>query len=206
MKNTFILSIPAVLFGILIFQNYKSESFKLNEKDISIEVLFSPEDDIKSKLINLIDNEKESIFCAAFRLTEKSIAMALLNALLRGVKIIIIVDSEGFSGMFSKVIYLFKEGIPIYVFPPINKNDLDDERKEKPLSSRNALMHNKFFLFKSQDIVFTGSYNYTRAAEEINQENVLIIKSKNIYNSYKDYFSKLSEKSTILKALELKHR
>lgn len=206
MKKVFIFSLPIIFFGIgiSILQNQKTDTIIDFRIDNEIEAFFSPEDKIKEKIINLIRNEKKAIFCAAFRLTEKNIALELISALKRGVKITIIVDSEGFSGSYSKVIYLFNEGIPIYIYPPIDRLDLyndekkDEERKDKPLSLKNALMHNKFFIFESQGVLLTGSYNYTRAAEEINQENILILKNKRILNKYKNYFIELSKKSTKL--------
>ena len=200
MKKIFIFSIPLIFFGIfvLLFQSNKTEIIKTSKEDIEIKVFFSPDDDIKSELIKLIENEKSFIFCAMFRLTEKEITKALLDATLRGIKIVALVDSEGLSGSYSKVIHLFKEGVPLYIFPSIEKSDLDEERKEKPLSQKNGLMHNKFFIFESQKTVFTGSYNFTRAAQEINQENVLIIKNEKIFNLYKNHFEKICSRSTLL--------
>lgn len=51
-------------------------------------------------------------------------------------------------------------------------------------------MHNKFAIIDSA-VVLTGSYNWTVSASNNNQENILIIESKGVVNSYQNEFIKL---------------
>jgi phosphatidylserine/phosphatidylglycerophosphate/cardiolipin synthase-like enzyme len=53
------------------------------------------------------------------------------------------------------------------------------------IDDRHAIAHNKIIII-DQETVITGSFNFTKAAEEENAENLLIIKSKELAKSYID--------------------
>ncbi len=171
----------------------------------SIEVYFSPKDNIKKILIDLINEEKIYIKMASFRFTDKDILKALLLALQRGVKLEIVTDKGCLGAAYSKILSLHKMNIPIYIFPPVYE-EIDDQKncikieflcriknikKNKKRALNTGLMHNKFFLFYSLGLVFTGSYNFTEAANSINQENALIISNESVFKKYNEYFDQL---------------
>lgn len=162
-----------------------------------IDVFFSPDDNVQQKLIELIQNETKAIWCASFRMTDKNIIQALLKAHQKGVSIIIVSDQDGISGMHNKLLYLFKEGIAIFVFPPLDEENLKQKRVRNKMLNQ-ALMHNKFFIFHHQKIVTTGSYNYTQAAHLHNQENMVTISHPPTFKKYIKQFEKLLQRSTLL--------
>ena len=152
--------------------------------------IFVPRDDARSVLIGLIDDEGEKILFAIFKLTDSDVSKALLRAKERGVKIEMVVDSGGLDTRTNQVLKLQSEGIPVYVFP---HPDLE-------LGSRFAIMHNKFFVFYSSGIaggplVWTGSFNVTKAASMYNRENVLIIQSRQLADDYAAEFEQLKRES-----------
>jgi phosphatidylserine/phosphatidylglycerophosphate/cardiolipin synthase-like enzyme len=51
-----------------------------------------------------------------------------------------------------------------------------------------------------RDTVITGSFNFTKAAEEKNAENLLIIKSKELAGIYIDNWKKHREHSELYRA------
>jgi phosphatidylserine/phosphatidylglycerophosphate/cardiolipin synthase-like enzyme len=51
-------------------------------------------------------------------------------------------------------------------------------------------MHHKFSITDDEEVL-TGSYNWTRSAEQYNQENLVVIKNDLIATCYKDEFEKL---------------
>ncbi len=57
-----------------------------------------------------------------------------------------------------------------------------------------AIAHNKIIVI-DQETVITGSFNFTRAAEERNAENLLIIKSKDLAKPYIDNWNQHKEHS-----------
>lgn len=152
--------------------NYNREKKQLTYyNDKLITPFFSPKDDIRSIIISHIDAEDEEILSAIFRLTDKDISSALLRAHQRGVKVRIIVDRDGISSIYSKVLTLFNHGVEFYINPPIR--ELEDE-------ASSGLMHHKVILFKKQNTVITGSFNYTKSAQSKNKENIIVIEKNTI--------------------------
>lgn len=168
---------------------------KKEDAQSNIVALFSPRDDIRGTLIKYIQNETIGIICAAFRLTDASITKSLQNALERKVKITFIVDREGLSAMHSKLLYFVGGGSPVYFYPPLTS--IDD-------TAHTGLMHNKILLFIGQKIVITGSFNYTKAAQDRNRENVVIIKDTGIFDQYYKELNCLIQESSLLQANQIK--
>ncbi|MBS7635541.1 DUF1669 domain-containing protein, partial [Candidatus Bathyarchaeota archaeon] len=54
-------------------------------------------------------------------------------------------------------------------------------------------MHNKVMIIDGE-IVFTGSYNWSKSAEEDNDENLVIIKSMEIAETYEEKFEEIWNK------------
>lgn len=163
------------------------ERVLLNGEHKVLKSLFAPDDDIKTVLLNLIKAEKESIQVAIYWKTQKDIADALIDAYERGVKVEIIADRSYGSDRFSKIPYLANNKIPVWVF----QTDL----------KTNALMHNKFVIFKNilgRPIVWTGSYNFTNRANDSNQENVIILEDKSIVESFCEQFTKIKKRSVLI--------
>lgn len=163
---------------------------KCKKKTEEITVLFSPRDDIRNTIIQYIQNEKIGIICAAFRLTDTAITKSLQNALDKKIKITFIIDREGLSSMHSKLLYFVGKNAPIYFYPPLGNID-------NPTIS--GLMHNKIMLFISQKIIITGSFNYTKSAQDRNKENIVIIKNNDyVFNKYLEELQLLMKESTLL--------
>jgi phosphatidylserine/phosphatidylglycerophosphate/cardiolipin synthase-like enzyme len=57
------------------------------------------------------------------------------------------------------------------------------------IDARHAIAHNKIMII-DRSTVITGSFNFTRAAEEKNAENILIVKSKELAGIYIDKWKK----------------
>ena len=62
------------------------------------------------------------------------------------------------------------------------------------IDSSHAIAHNKVMVIDREKVI-TGSFNFTRAAEERNAENVLIIMSKELASVYIDNWMKHKEHS-----------
>lgn len=165
----------------------KKEVFPLTADGRISTVLFAPDQKICKKLVALIDHEKESIYIAAFMITDKRIAAALCRAHKRGVRVEVVVDPGCVQDRSNKIAMLYEEHIPIYIYYPQSKGLI------------RSLMHNKFVLFGNtiynRSIVWTGSANFTCKADEINQENVVIIDDKNVYKRFAEQFNILKQRS-----------
>ena len=148
------------------------------------EALFSCQDNVQQALIEAIKDETKQIKIAIFNFTSKEIAQALLKAKRRGIDIQIITDESSAKEKYSKIPLLFNRGMPIHIF-----------------QGKSGKMHNKFAIFS--DKLWTGSFNFTKSAQKINQENVVIIYETNIRKKYESQFQKLRNKSGRLKQLPI---
>jgi len=119
-----------------------------------IKIFFSPKGGASEEIIRQIDNAESYIDIAMYSFTYELIAEAVIRAKNRGVEIRILMDKQQSAGKYSKY-----------------ECFLDNEiRVIRDIHS--GIMHNKIAIIDGK-ILFTGSFNWTKSAEEINQENLL---------------------------------
>lgn len=148
--------------------------FPISSYAIEANVLpcFTPGQRCDSLIINAIDNAQRTIEVQAYQLTSTPISSALAKANRRGVKVRIILDKSQYRHKgYSAALYFMNQHIPVWI-------------DRKP-----AIAHNKVIIIDN-DIVITGSYNFSKAAQYRNAENILIIKSDVVARDYKDNFVK----------------
>jgi len=119
-----------------------------------------------------------NIFVQAYSFTSAPIAKALVNAHKRGVKVEVILDKSQRSAKYTSATFLTNAGIHTYI---------DD---------RHAIAHNKIIII-DKSIVITGSFNFTKAAEEKNAENILVIPSKELARLYLENWQEHKEHSSL---------
>lgn len=148
------------------------------------EAYFSPDDHPADRLINLINGAKRKIYGAVYMFTDASIAEALIKAKKRGVDVKIIVDNVTMDYEYGKGDLLQENGIEVYVFTVQGKKS----------QFGTPLMHNKFALLDNQ--VWTGSFNWTKNANQKNQENVIVTTNKKVYAKFEKQFEILKGRAT----------
>lgn len=124
-----------------------------------IRVSFSPNGGCTNAIVNEINSARKSIRVQAYSYTSDEIVKALIAAHKRGVNVEVIVDKSQVNGLGSKVKETTLAGIPVYI------------------DSKHAIAHNKIIIIDDTTLI-TGSFNFTKNAEEKNAENLLIIKSE----------------------------
>lgn len=141
-----------------------------------VSVYFSPNGGCQEAVIKEINKAHRSIEVAMFAFTSREIAHALVEAKDRHVRIKITLDNAQIKDPYSKCRYLLSNGLNVkFHMGP-------------------GLMHDKFAVIDNQ-VVITGSFNWTATAEKKNAENLLIIKDKELAWRYKDQFKELWKKS-----------
>ena len=123
----------------------------------TIEVFFSPNGGATEALVSEIAQADQEILVQAYSFTSKPIAKALLDAKKRGISIIAVLDKSQRTERYTAATFLLNAGIPVLI---------DD---------KHSIAHNKIIIIDRSTLI-TGSFNFTRAAEEKNAENLLIIK------------------------------
>jgi len=137
----------------------------------SVEVYFSPHGGSTRAIIEEISGAKSEILVQASSFTSDRIAKALVEAHKRGIDVEAILDKSQRTGKCSSATFLAHVGIPTYV---------DD---------KHAIAHNEIMII-DEETVITGSFNFTKAAEEKNAENLLILHSKELGRVYLDNWQK----------------
>lgn len=101
----------------------------------------------------------------AYSFTNQPIVKALVEANKRGVDVFVILDKSNKTDKYSVADLLDHYGIDTYI------------------DSKEAIAHNKVMIL-DKEVVITGSYNFTNAAENRNAENVLVIRSQHLADAY----------------------
>lgn len=150
------------------------------------EAFFSPKDHLARRLIELIDRETKSIKVAVYCMTHKEIAEALVRAKERGVAIEVIVDPFSVKQR-SSIHVLLRGKVPLFVWDHELSAQVRSLAKKR---GQRALMHDKFCIFADQ-MVWTGSFNFTYDATSAHQENVVTLESKEVAAKYLDQFAQM---------------
>jgi phosphatidylserine/phosphatidylglycerophosphate/cardiolipin synthase-like enzyme len=141
-------------FGALSLHDTPHPTFNLD--GIMIEVYFSPDDDPAARIIDLLRSAEQSIDFMAYAFTADDIADAMLDRVQAGIAVRGVIERGQAGNAGSEYERLQQSAIDVR---------LD--------SSRHS-MHHKVIVIDAR-IVITGSYNFSRSAQEYNDENVLII-------------------------------
>jgi phosphatidylserine/phosphatidylglycerophosphate/cardiolipin synthase-like enzyme len=129
------------------------------------EVYFSPHGGCTDAIIKELNKAQSTILVQAYSFTSAPIAKALLNAHKRGVKVEVILDKSQRTQKYSSATFLRNVGIPVKI------------------DSQHAIAHNKVMIIDGETVI-TGSFNFTKAAEESNAENLLVIHDKKLAERY----------------------
>lgn len=137
------------------------------DKDVNISICFTPGGACTDKIIREIASARSEILVQAYSFTSAPIAKALIEAHKRGIKVVAILDKSQRTAKYTSATFLANMRIPTYI---------DD---------KHAIAHNKVMIIDGITVI-TGSFNFTRAAQEKNAENLLIIRSKEIARAYRE--------------------
>jgi phosphatidylserine/phosphatidylglycerophosphate/cardiolipin synthase-like enzyme len=148
-------------FLILSFVSITAFAF---QADIT-KVCFSPNGNCTESIVKEISNAKSEILIQAYSFTSKEIASAIVRARKKGIHVEIILDKSNRSKKYNAGDFSTHMGIPTYI------------------DAAHAIAHNKIMII-DQETVITGSFNFTKAAEEKNAENSLIIRNKELAKIY----------------------
>lgn len=159
--------------------NFHKQKSKITDKnDIlcnsEILIYFSPKDKpLTKQVVPIINQAKKYIYIPAFLITHKEMTNALINASHRGVAVRIILDATNtHSGSHSKIKELRGAGIQVKT-----------ENWAGKLHSKSMIIDDLYTII--------GSMNFSRSGEEVNDENLIVIKNPQIAIFYKTFFQYL---------------
>ena len=122
----------------------------------TIEVAFSPNNGVTETVVKAISEAQQTILVSAYGFTSKDIA----EALLKGNNVALWLSSFWIKVKLVKIFFQ-------YVFT----NQGFDLR----IDVKHAIYHDKVMIIDDKTVI-TGSFNFTKAAETKNAENLLVLK------------------------------
>ena len=157
--------LPIFTFTLWILLSPLPTSLQEKPTSYNWEVYFSPHGGATDAITRELNKAKSTIFVEAYSFTSAPIAKALLNAHKRRVKVEVILDKSKRTQNYSPATFLYNQGIPVKI------------------DAQHAIAHNKVMIIDGETVI-TGSFNFTKAAEENNAENLLVIKDKKLAERY----------------------
>jgi phosphatidylserine/phosphatidylglycerophosphate/cardiolipin synthase-like enzyme len=141
---------------------------------VPVEVYFGPSDRPRARLIELLENAKDSIRIALFTLTDDEVYGALEEARGRGVSVDAVWDFTGLDGcLYADVDELLGQGVGV-------------------LDALPGLLHHKYAVIDDR-LVITGSTNWSKSGFDHNDENLLVILDEGIAERYIEDFAALRD-------------
>jgi len=142
-----------------------------------VDVYFSPDDGVLNALGLLLTKAEESIYFLAFSFTSNELGAVVRQKKEAGLDVKGVMDKEQISSNAGGEFDLFRQkGVDVL----IDGND--------------GQMHHKVFIIDEKIVAF-GSYNFSRSAEENNDENFVIIYSPEIAEQFVMEFERVRSQS-----------
>jgi phosphatidylserine/phosphatidylglycerophosphate/cardiolipin synthase-like enzyme len=130
-----------------------------------IEVYFSPDGGCTDAVVREVGKARKTVRMQAYSFTSAPIAKALVEAHRRGVKVEVLLDKSQRREKYTVADFLTHAGIPTYI------------------DAKHAIAHDKVVVVDGKTVL-TGSFNFTKSAEESNAENLLVLRDEVLAGKY----------------------
>lgn len=129
---------------------------------------------VEGQIVYEIGTVKKTLDIAIYSFTDTKIADAIVAAKKRGVSVRLISDRESSNNSSQRQTMLIVKsaGIPVKI------------------NSHSGIMHLKVLVIDNS-VATTGSYNYTKSAQNLNDENFVIINNSKIAQTYESEFQNM---------------
>jgi len=136
------------------------------------EAWFSPDPGCVARIMELFRLARKSAEVCVFTITDDRIAESMIEAHRRGIEVRVITDNEKRHDPGSDVRCLEESGLPV--------------RTDRSCDH----MHHKYAVFDERTLL-TGSYNWTRAASLVNDDNFLVTDDAHLSVAFRAHFNRL---------------
>jgi phosphatidylserine/phosphatidylglycerophosphate/cardiolipin synthase-like enzyme len=143
----------------------------------SAQVYFCPEDNCEQHLLETLGLAKNTVHFLTYSFTLDEVERKIVDLHNNGVDVKGVFEDQENSEKYSAYFPMKKAGIDVRI------------------DSNPALMHNKITIIDGE-IIMTGSMNYSANGNTRNDENLIIIKSKEIAALYEGEFKEIFEEAT----------
>ncbi|WP_426957076.1 phospholipase D family protein [Muricoccus radiodurans] len=128
-------------------------------------VCFTPGGDCTDRIVQAIGAARQEVLVQAYSFTSPPIAGALEAAQRRGVRVRVVVDDSQLRERYSQADEVRRAGVEVWVDDPA------------------GIAHNKVMIIDGE-VVITGSFNFSRSAQERNAENLMVLRDRALAAQY----------------------
>lgn len=136
---------------------------------------FSPGNACRNAIVDCLHQAQQSVDICVFTLSDDRISDAVLKTHRRGIRVRIISDNDKCNDEGSDVDLLRRQGVPVRI------------------DNTPYHMHHKFALFDGE-LLLNGSFNWTRSASELNEENILLTSDAGLVEAFARQFGEMWER------------
>jgi len=144
-------------------------SYSLTAVATEVTVCFAPPlpdgCDPTQMIIQTLSTAQHQILVQAYKFTSIPIAKAIVEAHRKGVDVRVILDKSNEKDFYSRSKSFQEAGIPVTI------------------DSAYHIAHNKIIIVDGETVI-TGSFNFTKSAENQNAENLVVIRDAHIATEY----------------------
>jgi phosphatidylserine/phosphatidylglycerophosphate/cardiolipin synthase-like enzyme len=143
----------------------RENTANFNQNGTNIQVYYASENEVMPVIINEVNQAQQSIRFMSFSFTDFDLAQAMLTRSQAGVGVSGVFETVGSQTEASEMTYLFCNGVTVFQ------------------DGNPGILHNKVIIIDGQTVI-SGSFNFSSNAVNSNDENVVIIKNREIAQLY----------------------
>jgi phosphatidylserine/phosphatidylglycerophosphate/cardiolipin synthase-like enzyme len=144
------------------------------DEGIRIESYFAPEDQVADRLVDLLGQAEDSIRFMAFSFTDDRLGDVMMRQHEAGLTV---------QGVFER-----RNADPVY--SEFGRMSDAEPRMDVRLDGNTYMMHHKVIIVDDEAVVL-GSFNFSEAADTMNDENVLILYDRGIASLFRAEFRRI---------------
>lgn len=150
---------------------------KISIDDTRMDVYFSPDDGVAIPVLEILNNAEESIYFMAFSFTTDEFGEAIRLKAENGLTVAGVMEEQQVKSNLGTEYDPFKQaGLDVFI------------------DGIEGQMHHKTMII-DEKIVITGSYNFSRSAEERNDENLIVIYNEEIADFFLQEFQRVYQQA-----------
>ncbi len=136
-------------------------------RETPVHVFFSPGGPFSDTAVKNIAAAKSEVLIQSYYFGSFPVADALIAAHKRGVKVALIVDKSDRAEGITPGVKMSQEGIPVF------------------LDNKHSIANNRVMIIDKKK-VFTGSFDFNKASEQMIADNLLILESPELAKLYRE--------------------
>lgn len=174
MKRLIAGLLTGLVLGLVLGVSIPVNVHEVDEPQI-IGIYFSPKGGCEEAVLTWISKANSSVHIIIYSFTLDTVGDALVEAHERGIEVKVVFEKSQIS-QYSEYQKLRDAGIEV-------RNDTNSK-----------LMHNKVMVVDG-NVVLTGSFNWSSNAQNYNDENLIVVRSSPVANSYEIEFQMIWDES-----------